>query len=136
MRTKMTHGFPALDGPTTAKNYAEQVKALSDNSISNLKNEAEELHFRVKYFGDDTAQAFEDLRRSIEDLRDESEMHDDCASSDEISRLEEYNNDLERDLKDMKKRLSNAVYLLEECEKLASGELLEKIKGVIYEKDA
>lgn len=127
MRTKMTHGFPALDGPTTAKNYAEQVKALSDNSISNLKNEAEELYFRVKYFGDDTAQAFEDLRRSIEDLRDES---------DDISRLEEYNDDLERDLKDMQKRLSNAVYLLEECEKLASGELLEKIKGVIYEKDA
>lgn len=83
-KTKMTHGFPALDGPTTADNYAAQVKASSDNSISNLKNEAEELHFRVKYFGDDTAQAFEDLRRSIEDLRDESEMHDDCATRDEL----------------------------------------------------
>lgn len=133
MRTKMTHGFPALDGPTTAENYSARIKALADNSISNLKNESDELHFRVKYYGDDTAQAFEELRRSIEDLPDESSMHDDCASHDEITRLEEHSDDLERDLKSVKKQLASAVYLLQECEGLAAGALLEKIKAVIYE---
>lgn len=72
MRTKMTHGFPALDGPTTAENYAKSVRADATFSVFNLKREAVEIETRLKYYNDDVRTLLERLIAAVDEVPEPS----------------------------------------------------------------
>lgn len=133
-RTKQTHGFPELDFETTQQGYIDAVKASAAFTIENLKRTAEEASFAVKHLGRDPSEYFQELVTDIDNLTPEHDLHEDCVSQSDHERMESDYDDVRDELNETKKKLAEALHLLQECEDLVkdSPKLQAKVKEVIY----
>lgn len=108
-RFKMTHGFPELDFKTTQDNYRQSIKTAAAFTVENLKKEADDAEFRLQYYNENAGELLKSLIQSIHDIPDESEMHADCSTSNELDAAQEANAALIKSLKLAHKYLCKAI---------------------------
>lgn len=109
----------------SVENYVDMVKAQSKNSIENLKDEALQASYMVKYYGRNPSEYFQNLLDSIADLPYEEDMHDECRASD-LEELDSRITELEGILATKNANFHKALNLLENLDyELDKGKLTE-----------
>lgn len=115
----------------SAENYLQSLHDQNENTIENLKREADNVAFRMKYYGDDAKTHLFSLLNTIGDLKDDEDMHDECHPNADCAEtaMTERCDELEKLLKDLRSNLKLAVKAnKDEYVKDLLGECLEWIE--------